>query len=75
MMTQLFFIGATLFSIYLIVMVFVTKRQKEINNELDYKYYYDRYELKRNKLPKTRKGSQSRMKYYFWNKNQNKVIK
>jgi|TARA_B100000902_G_C26402424_1_gene478440 hypothetical protein len=44
------------------------KKRKE-NELLDYKYYYTRNLLnEREKQPKRKKGSQSRMKNYNWKK-------
>jgi hypothetical protein len=42
--------------------------QKENDEEFEIKNYYERHSLQRRKRPKTKQGSQSRVKNYFWKK-------
>ena len=63
----MFFIGVIITSIFFMSFVWEMKQDKKRKEKelLDYKYYYTRNLLnERKKLPKRKKGSQSRMKNY-----------
>jgi hypothetical protein len=63
----MFFIGVIITSIFFMSFVWEMKQDKKRKEKelLDYKYYYTRNLLnERNKQPKRKKGSQSRMKNY-----------
>jgi hypothetical protein len=67
----MFLIGVIIFSIFFMSFVWEMKQDKKRkeNELLDYKYYYTRNLLnEREKQPKRKKGSQSRMKNYNWKK-------
>lgn len=67
----IFLIGVIISLVYLMSFVWEMK-QENIRKEkelLDNKYYYSRNHLnEREKQPKRKKGSQSRMKNYNWKK-------
>tara|TARA_B100001027_G_C16063211_1_gene239542 strand:- start:42 stop:290 length:249 start_codon:yes stop_codon:yes gene_type:complete len=59
------FMSVAIFLIgFLITLLFIIGQFKEIQTEdklrMDYKNYYERYHIEREKNPKTKKGSQSR---------------
>ena len=67
----MFLIGVIIFSIFFMSFVWEMKQDKKRkeNELLDYKYYYTRNLLnEREKQPKRKKGSQSRIKNYNWKK-------
>ena len=67
----MFLIGVIISSIFFMSFVWEMKQEKKRNEKelLDYKYYYTRnLSNEREKQPKRKKGSQSRMKNYNWKK-------
>lgn len=62
----MFIVGSIIFIFFITGQIVETKQQTQ--REIDYKNYYERYNLQRKKNPKTKKGSQSRMKNYNWKK-------
>ena len=67
----MFLIGVIISSIFFMSFVWEMKQDKKRNEKelLDYKYYYTRnLSNEREKQPKRKKGSQSRMKNYNWKK-------
>ena len=62
----MFIVGSIIFIFFITGQIVETKQQNQ--REIDYKNYYERYNLQRKKNPKTKKGSQSRMKNYNWKK-------
>ena len=62
----MFIVGSIIFIFFITGQIVETKQPTQ--REIDYKNYYERYNLQRKKNPKTKKGSQSRMKNYNWKK-------
>ena len=62
----IFLIGFVIFTLFITGQA--VEKRIEDKNELDYKNYYERYNLQRTKNPKYKKGSQSRLKNYNWKK-------
>lgn len=58
----MFFIGTIIFTFYIVGWIWESKMESD--EEIDWKNYYERHSLQREKNPKIRKGSQSRMKNY-----------
>lgn len=58
----MFLVGSIIFIIFIAGQIVEIKQHNQ--REMDNKNYYERYNLQRNKNPKTKKGSQSRMKNY-----------
>jgi hypothetical protein len=58
----MFLVGSIIFIIFITGQIVEIKQHNQ--REMDNKNYYERYNQKRNKNPKTKKGSQSRMKNY-----------
>ena len=67
----MFLIGVIISSIFFMSFVWEMKQEKKRKEKeiLDYKYYYTRNPLnEREKQPKRKKGSQSKIKNYNWKK-------
>lgn len=62
MTTIMFLIGFLIFIFFIAGQIWEVKTESK--NEIDYKNYYERHSFERKKNPKTRKGSQSRIKNY-----------
>jgi hypothetical protein len=64
MTVLIFLLGSIVF------ILFITSFTSEIKKleDIDYENYYERHSIQRKKNPKTKKGSQSRMKNYNWKK-------
>lgn len=58
----MFFIGSLIFTFYIVGWIWESKEEEK--KEIEWKNYYERHTIQRKKNPKTRKGSQSRMKNY-----------
>jgi len=61
-MTMMFFIGFLIFAFFIAGQIWEVKTEQE--TEIDYKNYYERHSFQRKQNPKTKKGSQSRIKNY-----------
>ena len=62
----MFVIGTIIFTIFITGLIWESKQEEE--KEIDYTNYYERHKIVRVKNPKTKKGSQSRLKNYNWKK-------
>ena len=63
----IFLVGFVVFILFVISLTVEVKDENK-QNEIDWKSYYERHSIQRKKNPKTKKGSQSRMKNYNWKK-------
>ena len=62
MSTLMFLVGAIIFTLFVVSLIWEKKIEAE--EEMDPKNYYERYGIQVKKKPKTKKGSQSRLKHY-----------
>ena len=58
----MFLVGAIIFTLFVVSLIWEKKIEAE--EEMDPKNYYERYGIQVKKKPKTKKGSQSRLKHY-----------
>ena len=64
MSTLMFLVGAIIFTLFIVSLIWEKKVEAERELEIDSKNYYERYGIQVKKKPKTKKGSQSRLKHY-----------
>ena len=66
----MFLIGTILFILFITGQIWERKQEKKEEEEYLKRMarYYERYDIQREKNPKRKKGSQSRLKNYNWKK-------
>ena len=60
----MFLIGMVFFTFFISGQIWELKQKNK--EDVDYKNYYERHTFERKKNPKTKTGSQSRLKNYNW---------
>lgn len=66
----MFLIGTLIFTFFLVGWIWEMREEEKNKEEYLQRMtrYYERYDIQRNKNPKRKKGSQSRLKKYNWKK-------